>query len=820
MKLKTILIGVGALLAIAIGFVAVVASQIDPNAYRDYVAEQIRGATGRSVELAGPLRLEYGLRPAVAAEDVRIANFAGGSRPQMATIRRFEAQVELIPLLFGGTIRITRVALEGADVVLETDAAGRGNWLLPATQAVAGQAPSSGQRPPALPEIDELTIRDSTFTIRDRRLNRATSIALSRMVLRGGAGDSPVRIQIELRQGDVPFALEGTFGSLPGLFADAAWPVDATVRVGEAIRGRVQGNITQPMGAGRFDLAFTGESAEMSRLGPLLGMTLPQLGPFTANARLGGNLAAPSLAALSVQAGRAETVQLRIEGAIGDLVQRTGLDLRVNFEGRELGALNGLRFGATAMTVPSLGPYRGEVRIGDNFAARDIQFEAGSEQTVRVQLAGRISNPLAARGIAIEAQVRAADAAAAARLMGVESPVRGALNFQGRLTDPLPQRYLISGMRLVFGATEINGDFSVSLSGRRPSYSGDLTSPRIDLVALGLARPRGGPAPRAQGRVFSAEPLPFEALNLADAEIHLRVAALDGGPLPLRNVNANITLRGGEMTVRQFMADVADGRIGGDISAARTGRVDIRLEGRGINAGEFLRNMGVSDRLDGGRAEVNIAVRSNGASLRAIMAGLNGTATVIVRDGVVDNRFLELIGADMLRWFSGLVRGESRPRLNCYVSRFDFTNGLAAARVLMFDTSQITVAGDGTINLGNEQLALRMVPRPKEASLISIAVPVRVGGTLANPSAVPTPDAELVGRIAGGAAGIALLGPLGLALGLAQPGSRDPDPCVAATAQAQGRAAPQGGPAPAQRPGQAAPPSRNPIDQFRGLFNR
>ena len=51
--------------------------------------------------LAGELSIHAGLQPALVAENVDFSNAPWGSRPYMATVKRLEIQVALIPLLTG-----------------------------------------------------------------------------------------------------------------------------------------------------------------------------------------------------------------------------------------------------------------------------------------------------------------------------------------------------------------------------------------------------------------------------------------------------------------------------------------------------------------------------------------------------------------------------------------------------------------------------------------------------------------------------------------------------------------------------------------------
>jgi hypothetical protein len=95
------------------------------------------------------------------------------------------------------------------------------------------------------------------------------------------------------------------------------------------------------------------------------------------------------------------------------------------------------------------------------------------------------------------------------------------------------------------------------------------------------------------------------------------------------------------------------------------------------------------------------------------------------------------------------------------------------------------------VNLGTEQLALRFTPNPKDAAIVSLAIPIGVGGTFSAPSFAPDTGAALKGA-AGAVAGTLLLGPAGVVLPFVSGGQRNQDPCAQALAAAGLRAAASG----------------------------
>ena len=126
------LAGIGLLLLIVlVAAVYMVLSTYDYNKLKPHLARMVKDATGRQLRLDGNLELALGLVPALVASDAALANASWGSRPEMIKAEKLRLQARLLPLL-SRTVELTHVGLEGVEVLLETDAKGRRNWVFKA----------------------------------------------------------------------------------------------------------------------------------------------------------------------------------------------------------------------------------------------------------------------------------------------------------------------------------------------------------------------------------------------------------------------------------------------------------------------------------------------------------------------------------------------------------------------------------------------------------------------------------------------------------------------------------------------------------------
>jgi hypothetical protein len=154
---------VGGLVVVVVVVLGAVLASLDFNDMKGLVAEQVKDATGRELVMAGNLDLELSLSPSLTLRDVSFKNAKWGSRPEMAKLAHFSAEVALIPLI-SGNVEVKRLVLDGLDLVLETDAKGQGNWVFETGGKAAGEAAEGGG---ALPKVDNVLIKNITVLWRD-----------------------------------------------------------------------------------------------------------------------------------------------------------------------------------------------------------------------------------------------------------------------------------------------------------------------------------------------------------------------------------------------------------------------------------------------------------------------------------------------------------------------------------------------------------------------------------------------------------------------------------------------------------------------------
>jgi uncharacterized protein involved in outer membrane biogenesis len=284
-----------ALVALIVG-AAVVLMSMDFNQYKPQIAAEVKKATGRDMAIEGDLRLNLlTFNPGLAVAGVRFANAPWGSRPDMAVIKRFEVKVAILPLL-NKTLDVERVVIEGADILVERNAQGQGNYEFlgaekPAAPAKApdpGKPESSGTSLPTL-AVREVTIKDSRLTYKDAKAAQPLVLALSSLSVAAVPGE-PMRLDLKGAYNDAPFTVKGTMGDLAQLLQPSKpWPVKVTAEAGGATVA-VDGSVANPTAASGIDIALAVEGKDLSQMSKLAGAPVLPLGPYSLKTKIVGSI--------------------------------------------------------------------------------------------------------------------------------------------------------------------------------------------------------------------------------------------------------------------------------------------------------------------------------------------------------------------------------------------------------------------------------------------------------------------------------------------------------------------------------------------------
>jgi uncharacterized protein involved in outer membrane biogenesis len=106
--------------------------------------------------------------------------------------------------------------------------------------------------------------------------------------------------------------------------------------------------------------------------------------------------------------------------------------------------------------------------------------------------------------------------------------------------------------------------------------------------------------------------------------------------------------------------------------------------------------------------------------------------------GQLHGLFIELVGLDVGESIVAAFAGkDARVPIHCLLADFMVSDGRMQTQMLVFDTADTKILGEGFIDLGKELVYIKLIPEAKDFSLFSAEAPLYLKGPLSKISAGP-----------------------------------------------------------------------------------
>jgi uncharacterized protein involved in outer membrane biogenesis len=768
--------------------------------------QSVRRATGRAFSIDGPVHIKLGLAPVLTAENIRLGNVKGGSRPDMLTAKSLQAQVALLPLLEGDVV-VEDVTLDTPDILIENGPDGTPNWQFHAARAALYHDPDA---PPAahvdsgLVEVHHILTIGGHLAINVPRLP-AMAADLDRIAIRAETGSAPLHGVISGRADQVPFTVTinaGSFERLQGGPVTAlagAWPLSVQFEAAGATM-KLEGGVNHPDEMRGYGFLVTGNAPDMAPLAAWLPkpLALPWKDVnFTVRVADGNNGMVHS-SGLSLHAGQAD-----LTASVPGLVLKEavfsapgpGQQAELSVDGTFQGAP--LRIAGSATQPDTL---EGTVPIPISISA-----QAG---TASMSARGTVPPGFSGLGFDLTFDARAPSLAELAPLAQRPLPdirdiVLGAhLGDAGFRLRGLHLRELTANSSL----GDLSGDVTIAWS-PVPTVSGTIAAKRFDIDAARAAYdmltapveppvppplvpepppvplavvPGGPPAEPPPELIIPDTQLPFAALHGADANLTLSAdrVKLDGENYS--DLQAHVLANDGKLILNPLRLTSPQGAIVGAFTldeGVDPPSVALTLRSPSLSAARLAAMLGEEGGATG-TVQVDAQLSGSGDTLRALAASLTGHLGVTMVNGTITDTMVSALFANALS-AAGVPMGDGSSDVRCLAIRSDFYHGAGRVRALSLDTSRLSVDGDGVFDLGAETLALHLRPIVRIGGA-GVAAPVSVTGPFS--ALKPALDPMTNGRV-----GITIGGPAPsdvscvAQLALARGGMPGPMPSMAAT---------------------------------------
>jgi AsmA protein len=165
--LKLVGIAAGGLVVLLIVVLFAVRLFVNPDDYKDRIAQEVKNSTGRELTLSGPIKLSVFPWIALELGPVSLGNPPGFPAQPFAAVQHIALRVKLLPLL-RKELQIGKIEIDGLDLRLLKNAAGRGNWQdFGGNNAPRQPSASSSGSTPSLPDLGGVEIKNSRVSLED-----------------------------------------------------------------------------------------------------------------------------------------------------------------------------------------------------------------------------------------------------------------------------------------------------------------------------------------------------------------------------------------------------------------------------------------------------------------------------------------------------------------------------------------------------------------------------------------------------------------------------------------------------------------------------
>jgi uncharacterized protein involved in outer membrane biogenesis len=423
-------------------------------------------------------------------------------------------------------------------------------------------------------------------------------------------------------------------------------------------------------------------------------------------------------------------------------------------------------------------PVSGEGKAGGVLSLQDQQQPYPLQANVKVGktaigVRGTLTKPAELAALDLRLSVSGASMGNLYPLTGVLLPETPPFATEGHLVgkiDAKHSEWSYEEFTGKVGASDIGGSLFYNTAGARPRLDGAITSNLLrfdDLAPLIGADSneekahRGAQERQPADKVLPVKPFSTEAWGALDADVKLVAKRiLKQKDLPISDLQAHLLLKDKVLTLDPLNFGVAGGNLRSAIrlnGQDKQMKSDIKMSARRLKIQQLYPEL-ASSKTSFGEINGDARLSATGNSIAAMLGSANGEVKTLVSQGAISKFLLEAAGLNVGNVVISKLFGDKEVKLNCLAGDLPVNNGVMQAKTLILDTEDALIVVDGTVDMKQEQLDLKVHPKSKGLRIISLRSPLYVKGTFKNPDVGV--NAGVLALRAGGAVALGLLAPV------------------------------------------------------------
>lgn len=271
------------------------------------------------------------------------------------------------------------------------------------------------------------------------------------------------------------------------------------------------------------------------------------------------------------------------------------------------------------------------------------------------------------------------------------------------------------------------------------------------------SQPEEQPPAEAEARMVQPLVLPKEDLSSAkqqfftidniatrsDVDFGINIEQVVGAD-DVSQINSDLNVRDGKLSFGPL--NIVHGGGYFNLSAAMDvvkapGVVSINGSTGGWDLGKIMSSMGAGIGAQGVLAGT-FSLSGSTASTQSFIETMVGKADISMGRGRIDTSLLDLAGMGVIPWLFSKDLRQGYATVVCINAPLRIDRGRISTDKSVFETEEVQLVAEGTVDLLNDSVSLRAEPRPVGRPLARSAVPVEVSGKLSD----PTVDLQLRGE--------------------------------------------------------------------------
>ena len=710
--MRRLALALGVVVLVLAGVATYLLATFDPNRYQGLLTDWVQTNKQRTLVIGAPMELK--VFPKLRLKLAKVSLSEHQRADEFLAVDEVELSVNVMPLLKRQLV-IDQVSATGVRMAYWRDAQGRSNiddLLKKDEQPQPPGAPSD----PLQFDVAGIQLTQVQAKVQDAKTGVTGALTVNSLssgrLADGVPSDVKLDVAFDLSQPQAAKgALKGAFRITPRLTTGSA-DVD---QIKLSLQGDVPG--VRALQAGlEGALAWDGEHASLKARGLVAEVS----------GQVGGQSGKPALvldkSRVSVDAFAYDPAQQLM--AVSKLAvalegQQDGHALSFKLDWPELDVQGDQLKGS-----PLQGQFKlaGPMAVEAQFASQSPTggFSAikvpGLKADFKVSMAGQGGQREVAGQLSANVSAQPVQAAGALE----------ALNLQARVQEPSLQPLVIQmdgraamapggaaqwALKGLVNDNPFSSEGTATLGQGVPQVQAHARFAALDLNRL-LPAPAGGAtsAPAKSAGAAPDAPVDLSALKAINGQFKFSAGTLVYRQYQLADAEVNAALDKGHLSLSRLSAKAWGGRVVASGSAdAAPQRMALQAQAEGIDILAMLKDVAQKDVLEG-TGQVKLEVHTGGVKLSQLVAGLNGTAAMQLRDGAV--RGINL--AKSLREFKAKLSGQSdavqrasqseKTDFTEMTGTFKITNGVAHNDDLAAKSPFLRVGGRGDINLVARQL--------------------------------------------------------------------------------------------------------------------